>query len=61
MILPPVTTLAPWRPGHWITQTGYGLNRRDVIAGTKGDLVKGVDMLAATRVVDRILEKVMGK
>lgn len=61
MIQPPVTALAPWRPGHWVTQTGYGLNRRDVIAGTKGNQVKCAGMLLALQIVDRVLEEVMGK
>lgn len=32
MISPPDTLFAPWAPAHWITQTGYALSRRDLLA-----------------------------
>ena len=35
MIAPPTTHLTPWRPGHWITQTGYALTPADLRVGSK--------------------------
>lgn len=61
MLQPPVSDLAPWRPGHWITQTGYALNEKDLIAGTKNSPHKRMDMQASVFEVDLIIEKVMAK
>lgn len=61
MLQPPVSDLAPWRPGHWITQTGYALNKDDIFAGTRGDPGRSIDMRATVTTTDRILEKVMSK
>lgn len=60
MLQPPVTDLAPWRPGHWITQTGYALNESDVQVGVKDDR-RCVDMLTAMSEVDSLMKKVMRK
>lgn len=60
MLQPPVTDLAPWRPGHWITQTGYALNESDVEVGVKDDQ-RCVDMQTTVSVVDTVMEKVMAK
>lgn len=60
MLQPPVSDLAPWRPGHWITQTGYALNESDVEVGVKDDQ-RCVDMQTTVSVVDTIMEKVMSK
>lgn len=60
MLQPPVTDLAPWRPGHWITQTGYALNEKDVDVGVKDDK-RCVDMQTTVSVVDSIMKKVIGK
>lgn len=61
MLQPPVTDLAPWRPGHWITQTGYALNEKDLIAGLRNNPVDRMDKQAAVFEVDLILDKVMAK
>lgn len=60
MLQPPVSDLSPWLPGHWITQTGYALNERDVEVGVKDDR-RCVDMQTTVSVVDSIMEKVMCK
>jgi len=60
MLQPPVSDLTPWLPGHWITQTGYALNERDVEVGVKDDR-RCVDMQTTVSVVDSIMEKVMCK
>lgn len=60
MLQPPVSDLAPWRHGHWITQTGYALNELDVEVGVKDDR-RCVDMQTSVSVVDSIMEKVMRK
>jgi hypothetical protein len=60
MLQPPVSDLTPWLPGHWITQTGYALNERDVEVGVKDDR-RCVDMQTTVSVVDSIVEKVMRK
>jgi hypothetical protein len=60
MLQPPVSDLTPWLPGHWITQTGYALNERDVEVGVKDDR-RCVDMQTTVSVVDSIMEKVMRK
>lgn len=60
MLQPPVTDLTTWLPGHWITQTGYALNERDVEVGVKDDR-RCVDMQTTVSVVDSIMEKVMCK
>lgn len=60
MLQPPVSDLAPWRPGHWITQTGYALNESDVEVGVKDDQ-RCVDMQTTVSVVDTLMEKVMAK
>lgn len=61
MLQPPVSHLTSWRPGHWITQTGYGLNDADVKAGTKNLPDRYLDMRFSVLETDRILEKVMRK
>lgn len=61
MLQPPVTDLAPWRPGHWITQTGYALNEKDLIVGTKGIPERRMDMQASVFETDLIIAKVMSK
>ena len=61
MLQPPVSDLAPWRPGHWITQTGYALNDQDVLIGVKEMPKKRIDMQLSVIETDRILEKVMRK
>jgi hypothetical protein len=61
MLQPPVSDLTPWRPGHWITQTGYALDAQDVIASTKDLPLKRVQMLLASVTTDKIMEKVMRK
>ena len=60
MLQPPVSDLTPWLPGHWITQTGYALNERDVEVGVKDDR-RCVNMQTTVSVVDSIMEKVMCK
>jgi hypothetical protein len=60
MLQPPVSDLTPWLPGHWITQTGYALNEKDVEVGVKDDR-RCVDMQTTVSVVDSIMEKVMRK
>lgn len=60
MLQPPVSDLAPWCPGHWITQTGYALDESDVEVGVKDDRCC-VDMLTAMSEVDSLMEKVMRK
>lgn len=60
MLQPPVSDLTPWLPGHWITQTGYALNERDVEVGVKDDR-RCVDMQTTVSVVDSIIQKVMRK
>jgi hypothetical protein len=61
MLQPPVSDLAPWRPGHWITQTGYGLNEDDVVVGVKKDKKRQIDMIVSVREVDSIIKKGFGK
>lgn len=60
MLQPPVSDLAPWRPGHWITQTGYALNEKDVDVGVKDDR-RCVDMQTTVFEVDLIIERVMSE
>lgn len=60
MLQPPVSDLAPWRPGHWITQTGYALNGADVMVGTKDDQ-RAASMLLAVQATDLAMKKVMRK
>ena len=60
MVLPPVSDLTPWLPGHWITQTGYALNERDVEVGTK-DNQRAAVMLQAVMDTDTVIRKVMRK
>lgn len=60
MLQPPVSDVAPWRPGHWITPTGYGLDGKDVNAGVKDDR-RCVDMQIAISVVDTVIKKVIRK
>lgn len=59
MLQPPVSDLAPWRPGHWITQTGYALDAQDVVAGTKDLPLKRVQMLLASATTEKILARIM--
>jgi len=61
MLQPPVSDLAPWRPGHWITQTGYALNEKDLIVGTKRVPERRMDMQASVFEVDLIIERVMSE
>lgn len=61
MLQPPVSDLAPWRPGHWITQTGYALTERDLIAGTKRVPERRMDMQASVFEVDLIIERVISE
>ena len=61
MLQPPVTDLAPWRPGHWITQTGYALNEDDVVVGVKKDKKRQIDMIVSVREVDSIIQKGFAK
>jgi hypothetical protein len=61
MLQPPVSDLAPWRPGHWITQTGYALNEDDVVIGVKKDKKRQIDMIVSVREVDSIIQKGFGK
>ena len=61
MLQPPVSDLAPWRPGHWITQTGYALTPADVAAGTKQGSKRRADMYDAMKETTQIMEKVMRK
>lgn len=60
MLQPPVSDLTPWLPGHWITQTGYALNERDVEVGTK-DNQRAAVMLKAVKDTDAVIRKVMRK
>ena len=60
MLQPPVSDLAPWRPGHWITQTGYALNEIDVCAGVK-EAKRQMDMHATIYETDLIIERVMSE
>lgn len=60
MLTPPATSLTPWRPGYWITQTGYALTQVDMSNGVKDDK-RFNDMQNAVNETKRILEKVMGK
>lgn len=57
MLQPPVSDLAPWRPGHWITQTGYALNEDDVVVGVKKDKKRQIDMIVSVREVDSMIQK----
>lgn len=61
MLQPPVSDLAPWRPGHWITQTGYALNEDDVVVGVKKDKKRQIDMIVPVREVDSLIQKGFGK
>lgn len=61
MLQPPVSDLAPWRPGHWITQTGYALNEDDVVVGAKKDKKRQIDMIVSVREVDSIIQKGFGE
>ena len=61
MLQPPVSDLAPWRSGHWITQTGYALNEDDVVVGVKKDKKRQIDMIVSVREVDSIIQKGFGK
>ncbi|MNC20920.1 hypothetical protein D3C75_688870 [compost metagenome] len=61
MLQPPVSDLAPWRPGHWITQAGYALNEKDLIAGTKRVPERRMDMQSSVFEVDLIIERVIAK
>jgi len=61
MLQPPVSDLTPWLPGHWITQTGYALNERDLTVGLRDSPIDRMDKQAAVYEVDLIMEKVMRK
>ena len=61
MLKPPVSDLAPWRPGHWITQTGYALNERDVNIGIKNNPIRRMLTAATVLEVDLIIERVIAK
>lgn len=60
MLQPPVSDLAPWRPGHWITQTGYALNEKDVDVGVKDDR-RCASMRSAVTETHKIIARVMCK
>jgi len=60
MLKPPVSDLTPWLPGHWITQTGYALNGKDIDAGVK-DNQRCRDMQITTFIVDSVMQEVMRK
>ena len=61
MLQPPVSDLTPWLPGHWITQTGYALNERDLMAGLPDNPIDRMDKQAAVYEVDLIIAKVIRK
>lgn len=61
MFQPPVSDLSPWLPNHWITQTGYALNERDLIVGLRDNPIDRMDKQSAVFEVDLIMEKVMCK
>ena len=61
MLKPPVSDLTPWLPGHWITQTGYALNERDLMVGLRDNPIDRMDKQAAVYEVDLIIAKVMRK
>lgn len=61
MLQPPVSDLTPWLPGHWITQTGYALNERDLMVGLRDNPIDRMDKQAAVYEVDLIIAKVMRK
>jgi hypothetical protein len=60
MFTPPVSDLGPWRPGHWITDSGYALNENDLSNGVKDDK-RFCCMLDAVNTTKRVMEKVMSK
>jgi hypothetical protein len=61
MLQPPVSDLTPWLPGHWITQTGYALNERDLMVGLRDNPIDRMDKQAAVYEVDLIIAKVIRK
>lgn len=61
MLQPPVSDLTPWLPGHWITQTGYALNERDLTVALRNDPVDRMDKQAAVFEVDLIIAEVIRK
>lgn len=61
MLQPPVSDLTPWLPGHWITQTGYALNERDLMVGLRDNPIDRMDKQAAVFEVDLIIVEVMRK
>lgn len=61
MLQPPVSDLAPWRPGYWITQTGYALNEGDVKIGNQRNPRHGENMISAAVETKRLIERVMSK
>lgn len=61
MLKPPVSDLTPWLPGHWITQTGYALNERDLMVGLRDNPIDRMDKQAAVYEVDLIIAKVIRK
>lgn len=60
MLRPPTTTLTPWLPDYWITQTGYALTQVDISNGTK-DEERFEAMKEAVKETKRIMERVMAK
>jgi len=61
MLQPPVSDLAPWCPGHWITQTGYALNEKDLIVGLRNNPADRMDKQSSVFEVDLIIERVMSE
>lgn len=61
MLQPPVSDLTPWLPGHWITQTGYALNERDLMVGLRDNPIDRMDKQAAVFEADLIIAEVMRK
>lgn len=61
MLQPPVSDLAPWRPGHWITEHGYGLSEKDLLVGLRENPAARMDRQATVFEVDLIIERVMSE
>lgn len=61
MLQPPVSDFAPWRPGHWITQTGYALNETDVKLGMRTLHLRRKYTQSSVTEVDDIISKVIAK
>ena len=64
MITPPATGLSAWRPNHWITETGYALNEKDLKLGSQRDpecRSHASHMLKAAKTTTDVLQEVMAK